>query len=719
MDFREIFARIKTGLKNFWQWLKPYLVRFHHWRKRIWKKYQINKVILLLMLVVVLVSSVYLYVLAKSVKVSTLESSMKEVTIFYDKDGDEAGALSGKGTYTSLTEMSPYIVDAVIATEDRSFYEHNGYNLKGIARALLSTVKAGSIQGGGSTITQQLAKNAFLTQDQKLSRKAKELFMAIEIEKHYSKDQILEMYLNNSYFGNGVWGVQDAARKYYGVNANEVSLGQAASLIGMLKGPNLYNPIDDPQAANNRRDTVLSVMVETQKISEEQAAQEQTVDLSSLLYDTYEAKASEYRYPYYFDAVLAEAVDKYNLDASDLNKGYRIYTALDQNQQTAMQNTYLQDHLFPGNAPDGQMVQSGSVAMNPKTGGVTALVGGRGDYVFQGFNYATNTQRSPGSVMKPISVYTAALEKGYTPASILEDQPQDYYQVNNYDGTYSGQVPMYQAVAQSLNAPAVWLLHQMGEETGFKKTGQFGVKLAQSDNYPGLALGGLERGVSPWTMASAYTVFANQGKQPESHLITKIVDATGAVLVDNTKVETIAVTTSEVANSMTSMLLGVFSNGTGISAQPYGYTVAGKTGTQEASFDSSKTSDQWIVGYTPNIVIATWLGFEITDENHYLEGSSSTGVGPLFKAEAEAILPYVENEAFTVADAYATGGEVLAPAEVVTDNAGSSENSGSSGWQDTLNDIGETAKEVGGQIKDGFDAVTDGIGNWWDSINGQ
>lgn len=721
MDFKAVLNKILTGLKKFWQWLKPYLIRFHHWRKKIWKKYHVNKIILLLGLVAILISSIYLYILAKSVKVGTLEDSLKQVTIVYDKDGDEAGSLSAtygqKGNYTELDQISPYIQDAVISTEDRNFYSHKGFDIKGIGRAAVGMITSGGITGGGSTITQQLAKNAFLTLDQTFTRKAKELFMAIEIEKKYSKDEILEMYLNNSYLGSGVWGMQDAAQKYFGCNASEVTLGEAATLVGILKGPSIYNPIDYPENATKRRDTVLSVMVENGKITQEQADAESSIDITVLLNDNYVPSEDTYKFPYYFDAVIDEAVNRYNISESDLlNKGYKIYTALDQNQQNAMQSSYENDYLFPENAGDGQMVQSGSVAIDPNTGGVTALVGGRGEHVFRGFNYATQTQRSPGSAIKPLSVYTAALEKGYKPDSILKDEPLSFYDVKNYDGTYSGEVPMYQALAQSLNAPAVWLLHEMGEKTGFEKAEQFGLKLSDSDVYPGLALGGLEKGVSPLTMASAYTAFANDGKKYDSHLITKIIDSSGAIIEDNTKADYTSVMTSGVADAMTSMMLGTFSNGTGISAQPYGYSMAGKTGTQEASFDATKNSDQWIVGYTPNIVIATWMGFDKTDENHYLEGSSSSGVGPFFKAQAEAILPYVKQGEFTVADAYQTGGQVVAADEVTQSEE---EKTGTdSDWSDTLSGIGDKLKEVGGQIKDGYDNVKEGVMDFWGQISG-
>lgn len=717
MDFQRVWEKIKASLISFWRWIKPYLSQFHKWRRRIWKKYHINKVILLLGLIFILVTSVYLFILAKQANVETLKSGLSQSTVIYDKDNEEAGTLyAQKGTYVELDAISPYIQDAVISTEDRNFYNHHGFDVKGIARAAVRMLTSGSTAGGGgSTITQQLAKNAYLTLDQTFDRKAKELFLAIEIEKKYSKEEILTMYLNNAYFGNGVWGVQDAARRYFGVNASDVTLSEAATIAGMLKGPGIYNPIDNPENANNRKNTVLSVMKENEKITAEQASVESQTNITDYLNDTYTDSESGYRYPYYFDAVIDEAVEAYGLDESDvMNKGYKIYTALDQNYQKQLEATYQNGQLFPADASDGAMVQSASVALNPKNGGVQALVGRRGEHVFRGFNFATQMKRSPGSTIKPLSVYSAALESGYLPSSTLQDAPQSYYAAQNYDGTYQGEVPMYQAVAQSLNLPAVWLLHEIGLQKGYDKAEEFGLSLSKSDKYYGLALGGLEKGVSPLTMAGAYSAFANDGQMYSPHLITKIVDSTGAVIVDNTDKKPKQVISKETAEQMTSMLLGTFSNGTAVAANPAGYTVAGKTGTTETNFDATKANDQWIVGYTPDVVISTWMGYEESSELHYLEGTSGNVVGRVFKSAAEGILPYTSNTSFSVADAYATGGEVV-PADQVGNPSEAEDNAGK--WKENLDQYGEKAKEglknFGDFVKDGVQGIGDAAKDLW------
>ncbi|MEQ2878224.1 PBP1A family penicillin-binding protein [Enterococcus asini] len=722
MDFQKFWAKTKEVIQNGWQWLKPYLSRFHKARKRIWKKYHVNKILLLLSLVAILVTSSYLFYLSKQVNVSQLEKELKSSTVVYDEADEESGKLlPQKGTYVAIDQISPLIKDGLVATEDRNFYEHHGFDIKGIARAAVRMViNRDTSGGGGSTITQQLAKNAYLTLDQTFTRKAKELFLAIEIEKKYSKDEILEMYLNNSYFGNGVWGVQDAALKYFGVNANEVDLGEAATLIGMLKGPNLYNPIDNVELANKRRNTVLSVMAETGVITKDQKAQTSATNIGDFVYDGYSQSDQGYKYPFFYDAVIDEAVDEYGLSEADvLNKGYKIYTTLNQEMQAQLESTYQQNAVFPENAADGTMPQSASVVLNPNTGGVSALVGRRGEHVFRGFNFATQMKRSPGSTIKPISVYTPALEAGYKPDSILKDQALDFYDVKNYSGTYSesGEVPMYQAVAWSLNAPAVWLLHEIGMDKGYNKAKEFGLSLTEKDKYwGGVALGGLEKGESPLTMAAAYSVFANGGTYYQPHLIRKIVDANGAVIVDNTKVKGKRIISEETANEMTSMLLGTFSNGTAQGANP-GYVMAGKTGTTETNFDASKVNDQWIVGYTPNVVISSWLGFEKTSESHYLEGSAGQVVGRVFRNAAANVMPYVKSSQFPVVDAYQTEGQVMTNEEFEEQQSSSEQDSQ---WQKQVDDFTDKAKdslsEFGNKVKD---ATKDIFNSIWGKIQGE
>lgn len=625
--------------------------------RKFWRRYHLTKIVIILGLSAGLLVGTYLFAIAKSTNVNDLQNALKTRTLIFDREEKEAGALSGqKGTYVELTAISKDLQNAVVATEDRSFYKNDGINY---GRFFLAIVTAGR-SGGGSTITQQLAKNAYLSQDQTVERKAKEFFLALELTKKYSKEQILTMYLNNAYFGNGVWGVEDASKKYFGISASQLTLDQAATLAGMLKGPELYNPLNSVETSTNRRDTVLQNMVAAGYIDKNQETEAAGTDMASQLQDKYEGKVSDYRYPSYFDAVVNEAVSKYNLTEEEIvNNGYRIYTELDQNYQANMQVVYENTSLFP-KAEDGTHAESGSVALEPKTGGVRGVVGrvaGDDKPGFRNFNYATQSKRSPGSTIKPLVVYTPAVEAGWALNKQLDNHTMQYdsYQVDNYAGIKtSPEVPMYQALAESLNLPAVATVNALGIDKAFDAGERFGLSMENVDRVLGVALGG---GVetNPLQMAQAYAVFANEGLMPEAHFITRIENASGQVIKSHKNSQKRVIDKS-VADKMTSMMLGTFTNGTGISSSPTDYVMAGKTGTTEAAFNSVYTSDQWVIGYTPDVVITHWLGFPTTDENHYLAGSTSNGAAHVFRSMANTILPYTPGSTFTVENAYKQNG---------------------------------------------------------------
>ena len=625
--------------------------------RKFWRRYHLTKIVIILGLSAGLLVGTYLFAIAKSTNVNDLQNALKTRTLIFDREEKEAGALSGqKGTYVELTDISKDLQNAVVATEDRSFYKNDGINY---GRFFLAILTAGR-SGGGSTITQQLAKNAYLSQDQTVERKAKEFFLALELTKKYSKEQILTMYLNNAYFGNGVWGVEDASKKYFGVSASQLTLDQAATLAGMLKGPELYNPLNSVETSTNRRDTVLQNMVAAGYIDKNQETEAAGTDMASQLQDKYEGKVSDYRYPSYFDAVVNEAVSKYNLTEEEIvNNGYRIYTELDQNYQANMQVVYENTSLFP-KAEDGTHAESGRVALEPKTGGVRSVVGrvaGDDKPGFRNFNYATQSKRSPGSTIKPLVVYTPAVEAGWALNKQLDNHTMQYdsYQVDNYAGIkISPEVPMYQALAESLNLPAVATVNALGIDKAFDAGERFGLNMENVDRVLGVALGG---GVetNPLQMAQAYATFANEGLMPEAHFITRIENASGQVIKSHKNSQKRVIDKS-VADKMTSMMLGTFTNGTGISSSPADYVMAGKTGTTEAVFNPEYTSDQWVIGYTPDVVISHWLGFPTTDENHYLAGSTSNGAAHVFRSMANTILPYTPGSTFTVENAYKQNG---------------------------------------------------------------
>ncbi|KAI4310141.1 PBP1A family penicillin-binding protein [Lactobacillus intestinalis] len=674
----------ESGLKGAWR-------RFDH-------RFYIGRWIILILLTLVLFTCTYYTIKVKTSNISNLKASLSTTTTIYDYKGKKAGSLySQKGSFVEYNKISPNIRNAVISTEDRTFWTNPGFSIKGMARAGVNLIiHHGQITGGGSTLTQQLAKNSLLTQQQTFSRKLEELFFAIEINHVYSKKDILTMYLNNAYFGNGVWGVQDASRKYFGKNASDVTVGEAATLAGILRSPSYYNPIDHMANALSRRNLVLSLMASNGKITQQEAKAASQTGLE--LHDTFKNKDG-YRYPYFFDAVVDEAINRYGLKEEDvMNRGLKIYTTLNQNYQGQLQDKFEQSWLFPQSATDGTQVQGASVVMDPTTGAVRAVIGGRGKHVFRGYNRATQMKRQPGSSIKPLAVYSPALQNGYHYDSELSNKLQKFgknnYEPRNVDNQYSDKIPMYQALAQSKNVPAVWLLDKIGVNKGVQSVENFGIKVPKDDQNLALALGGLSSGVSPLQMARAYSAFANKGNLPNnSYFITKITDASGKVLAENNNTGTHRIISANTAKEMTTMMLGVFQNGTAQSAQPNGFRVAGKTGSTEVPNSYGfGTKDQWIVGYTPDIVMATWVGFDRTNQDHYMHGVSETGITRLYKAEMEGILPYTAQTKFSE----------QAPSQLIKQNGSNSDWTG----------------DLGNKLQKGIGSAGEKLNEWYNSIKG-
>lgn len=705
----------KPAKTKFGKFMKPI--------KRFWKRYNLTKITIIFVLVAIVSTGSYLFYLAKTANVKVLQSSISAQTVIYDKDNNEAGNLYGqKGTPVKIDQISKNITNAVVATEDRTFYKNHGVNLK---RFALAAVTLGRF-GGGSTITQQLAKNAYLTQEQTIDRKAREFFLALEINKHYSKDEILDMYLNNSYFGNGVWGIQDAALKYFGVPASEVTVDEAASLAGMLKGPEIYNPLyEKGKYATDRRNTVLQNMVNAGYLEQSQADTFMKVDLQAQLQDNYQSKSSQYKYPSYYNAVISEAERKYGLTLQEImNNGYKIYTGMDQNMQSGLQKTYSDPSFFP-QASDGTYAQSASVAIDPKTGAVNALVGNvntEGSNSFTDYNYATMSKRSPGSVIKPLIVYAPAIEAGWSIDKTVDDSPADYngWKPTDFDNQWRGQIPMYTALANSYNIPAINTYQAIGPKVGNALGREFGLDLSSKNDVLPTALGaGVE--TNPWQIAQAYQVFANGGVMNDAHLITKIENAAGQV-VKTAKVTKKRVISKDTADKMTQMMLGTYTNGSAWKASPKSYTLAGKTGTNE-------DQDQWVVGYTPDVVMALWVGY--ADGKYKLTGSSEGQTSVIFRQEASYMLPYTKGTALTVENPYAEAGvaaqepywtqqrqyqddivdQEQAEAHTTGNTPESSSSSSSSSSDSGGLDLGKVGKDIGDAAKNAWDKVKGIFGN--------
>lgn len=499
-----------------------------------------------------------------------------------------------------INKVPQNLQNAFIAAEDNRFYEHIGIDPIGIFRAIFANLTNRGIAQGGSTITQQLAKNAFLSQEQTLKRKIQEAMLALEIEHKYSKKEILEMYMNQIYFGQGAYGIQIAAKTYFNKDVNELSLTQCAMLAGLPKSPNYYSPFNNLNEAKKRKNVVLDQMVKYGYVSAAEAEDAKNQDLG--LSKSQQAKEAD-EYASFIDYVSQQVAKKYGDDAL-YKEGLKIYTTMDVDKQHAAVRAMRN---LPNNYTDENGLtqpQAALVSIDPKTGHILAMVGGRGQ---DSFNRASMAVRQPGSAFKPF-VYLTALQHDMTPDTTMKDQPVTYggWSPKNAGGSYSGAMSLSDALAHSVNTIAVQLADEVGTKNIIANAKKMGITtLDAKDDNLAMALGGLTRGVTPLEMASAYGTFANKGVHVKPTAIVKILDRNGNVLEDSSTLEKeetkTRVMSEREAYEMTTMLEGVIDHGTGRAAAT-GRPAAGKTGTT----DDNK--DAWFVGYTPDIVTAVWIG---------------------------------------------------------------------------------------------------------------
>lgn len=499
-----------------------------------------------------------------------------------------------------INKVPQNLQNAFIAAEDNRFYEHIGIDPIGIFRAIFANLTNRGIAQGGSTITQQLAKNAFLSQEQTLKRKIQEAMLALEIEHKYSKKEILEMYMNQIYFGQGAYGIQTAAKTYFNKDVNELTLTQCAMLAGLPKSPNYYSPFNNLNEAKKRKNVVLDQMVKYGYVSAAEAEDAKNQDLG--LSKSHQSKEAD-EYASFIDYVSQQVAKKYGDDAL-YKEGLKIYTTMDVDKQHAAVRAMRN---LPNNYTDENGLtqpQAAIVSIDPKTGHILAMVGGRGQ---DSFNRASMAVRQPGSAFKPF-VYLTALQHDMTPDTTMNDQPVTYggWSPKNAGGSYSGTMTLSDALAHSVNTIAVQLADQVGTKNIIANAKKMGITtLDAKDDNLAMALGGLTKGVTPLEMASAYGTFANKGVHVKPTAIVKILDRNGNVLEDASTLEKeetkTRVMSEREAYEMTTMLEGVIDHGTGTAAA-IGRPAAGKTGTT----DDNK--DAWFVGYTPDIVTAVWIG---------------------------------------------------------------------------------------------------------------
>jgi len=505
-----------------------------------------------------------------------------------------------------LKQIPPYLTAALVATEDRKFFKHSGVDLKGIARAIVKDIRAGKFVEGASTITQQLSKTLFLTPRKTIVRKIKEAILAFQLERRYTKNEILELYLNQVYFGSGAYGVASAANIFFGKSVQELNLAECALIAGMPKSPSRYSPLVSPELALKRRNLVLKQMHDTGIITAndyEQAVKEE-INIDN-------ARQKSTRAPYIIEYVKKILED--TLSASTLYKGgLSIYTTLDDKLQQAAEKAVadglqsLQARMEKNNTPEGD-TQAALVSIDVKSGGILAMVGGKNfDESF--FNRATSARRQPGSAFKPI-VYAYAIEQGFAQNRMLLDAPivfkgagsgQDW-NPQNFSETYLGEITMRKALAISQNIPAVRLIQMLGPNSVSRFAHRLGIE-SNLDSNLSLALGTSE--VILLNLTSAYAVFARGGKWIEPYGVMEVTDHRGRVIW-SAKFQKRLVMTREGAAIITNMLESVITEGTGRKARILRGPLAGKTGT------TNDYHDALFVGYSPAVATGVWVGLDL------------------------------------------------------------------------------------------------------------
>src|SRR5690625_199227 len=547
--------------------------------------------------------------------VDKAEFVLDETTTIETADGKLIATLYNENrSLVALDQVPAHVQDSFIAIEDVRFYEHTGLDFKSIVRAIYKDILAREKVEGASTITQQLAKKLFLENDKTWTRKTKEAMAALYLERKFTKDEIFEMYLNKIYFGDGIYGIEMAARYFYSKPVEDLSVAEGALLAGLAKAPNGYSPINHPEKALKRRNIVLDVMGREKMISPEKQISEQDRTLGL---DVLEREANPW-VDSYIDLVTKEAAKEYELSMEDLKRGgYRIVVNIDEAAQEIAYHEFKNDAYFPGNNGDAE---GSFVLMSQESGEVKVAIGGR-DYGLGELNRVT-VERQPGSIMKPLAVFGPAMMKEeYHPYSLIQDEKieLDGYTASNYDDQYDGMVSIYQALTESKNTPAVWLLNEIGVKYSKKYLEKMEMDIP--DKGLAIALGGLSEGVTPLEIVGGYRTFAHLGEYIQPQTIKEMYDQEGE-RIEQAEPVSEQVFNPQVAWNMTEILVNVVQEGTG-QAGEYPKALAGKTGSTEHPHVEGMYKDAWFAGYTPDYVSALWMGYDQSDEEHYLtEGSS-------------------------------------------------------------------------------------------------
>lgn len=576
----------------------------------------------------------------ETVKNSTIEDLQgQRVGVIYDAEGGVLAELKNERNirYLSSEEIPENVKDAFVSVEDKRFYKHHGVDFFALTRAVTKLINKDAITQGGSTITQQLSRNVFLSHEVSWQRKVKEIFISLELEKIYSKDQILEFYVNNIFYGNNCYGIESASRKYFGKPVSECSLSQTAFLCAIPNSPTRFDPQKNKENTLQRRDVILEAMYDNDKITEaeykEALAEEITVDSHSVSYEQSWAKpyvihclveemmaADGFEFEYDFAQVTdkEDYEERYNETFSKYREelyrsGYQIYTSIQPKHQAALQKA-IDEKLEPYNTKNtngSYALQCAATCIDNETGLVTAIVGGRSqEDVSYDYNRAYLSSRPPGSAIKPLVVYTPLLERGYTADSTVQDQ-KAADGPRNSNNQYSGSISLRTAVEKSKNTVAWDKFNELGADTAMQYLLDMEFTDIMPQDYTGSsALGGFTRGVSSLEMSAAYAALENGGVYRTPSCIVKVEDSYGNLVMEHTAREK-QVYKTEAAEAMTDILEGVMIRGTasgqGLDSMPS----AGKTGT------TNENKDGWFAGYTPYYTTSIWVGY---DSPRWLKG---------------------------------------------------------------------------------------------------
>jgi penicillin-binding protein 1A len=591
-----------------------------------------NRIILYFIIIASILSGLFLQILTQLPNVETISIySPSETTEIYGADGTILAKLHREENryVVSLDKISPLIQKAVVAIEDVRFYQHRGVDVTGVLRAAVTNITKKRVEEGGSTITQQLARNLFLTRKKSITRKIAEMVLALQIERRYTKNEILELYLNQIYWGHNAYGIESASNLYFGKHASDLTLAEASLLAGIIEGPEKFSPYKNMEGAKVRQATVLSRMVELGLISEPTANYAKMIPIAL---STETPNKYRFMYPYFTSYVIHDLIDKYG-EYMVYNGGLRVYTTIDTNKQRLAEEILKKFAQEEGETYN--FSQAALVAIDPRTGYIKTMVGGV-SFEASEFNRAWQAKRQPGSSFKAFT-YTAAMELGISPGFILEDTPATYevpadewnpegkWEPKNFDEKYRGKVTVREAFERSLNIPSVRLIDKIGVASVLDVAKRMGIK-SPLKRALGLTLGISE--VNLLEMTSAFGVFANGGIRVEPTAITRIEGRNGQLIYKHNITEKRALS-KNICAVMVDIMQGVLLRGTGVRGnidRPAG----AKTGTTE------EFKDAWFIGYVPQLVVGTWVG---NDNNEPMEGVTEVAVAPrIWKAFMSNVL---------------------------------------------------------------------------------